>query len=35
VTSPTQRPLPESIQLSQETDILTPGGIRIRNPFTP
>ena len=32
VISPTQRPLPDNTQLSQETDIHAPCGIRIRNP---
>jgi len=30
--SPTQRPLPDNKQHSQETHIHAPGGIRIRNP---
>ena len=29
---PSQRPLPDNTQQSQETDILAPGGIRTRNP---
>ena len=32
VISPTQRPLPDNTQQSQETDIHDPGGIRTRNP---
>jgi hypothetical protein len=32
VISPTQRPLPDNTQHSQETDIHAPGGIRIHNP---
>jgi hypothetical protein len=31
VISPTQRPLPDNTQHSQETDIHAPGGIRTRN----
>jgi len=30
--SPSQRPLPDKTQSSQETDIHAPGGIRTRNP---
>jgi hypothetical protein len=30
--SPTQRPLPDNTQHSQETDIHAPGGIRNYNP---
>jgi len=30
--SPTQRPLPENTQHSQETDFHAPGGIRTHNP---
>ena len=30
--SPSQRPLPENKQRSQETDIHAPGGIRTQNP---
>jgi len=29
---PTQGPLPDNIQLSQQTNIHTPGGIQTRNP---
>jgi len=29
---PSQRPLPDNTQQSQETDIHAPGGIRTRNP---
>jgi hypothetical protein len=32
VISPTQRPLPDNTQHSQETDIRARGGIRTRNP---
>jgi len=32
VISPTQRPLPDNTQHSQERDILFPGRIEIRNP---
>jgi hypothetical protein len=32
VISPTQRPLPDDAQHSQETDIHAPGGIRTPNP---
>jgi hypothetical protein len=32
VISPTQRPLPDNTQHSQERDIHTPGGIRTHNP---
>jgi hypothetical protein len=32
MTSPTQRPLPDNTQHSQETDIHAPGGIRTHNP---
>jgi hypothetical protein len=32
VTSPSQRPLPNNTQHSQETDIFAPGGIRTHNP---
>jgi hypothetical protein len=32
VISPTQRPLPDNTQHSQETDIHAAGGIRTRNP---
>jgi hypothetical protein len=31
VISPSQRPLPDNTQRSQETDIQAPGGIRTRN----
>ena len=33
--SPTQRPLPDNTQQSQEKDIHVPGGIRTRNPSKP
>jgi hypothetical protein len=32
VIGPTQRPLPDNTQHSQETDIHDPGGIRTHNP---
>ena len=32
VIGPTQRPLPDNTQHSQQTDIHVPGGIRTRNP---
>ena len=32
VTSPTQRPVPNNTQHSQQTDIHAPGGIQTRNP---
>jgi len=32
VTSPTQKPLPNNIQHSQETHIHSPGGAQTRNP---
>ena len=32
VTSPTQRPVPNNTQHSQQTDIHVPGGIQTRNP---
>jgi hypothetical protein len=32
VISPSQRPLPDNTQHSQQTDIRTPGGIRTHNP---
>ena len=32
VTSPTQRPLPDNTQHSQQTDIHAPGGFRTHNP---
>jgi len=35
VFSPMQRPLPDSRQHSQQTDIHAPGGIRTKNPSKP
>jgi hypothetical protein len=35
VIGPTQRPLPDNTQHSQQTDIHAPGGIRTRNPSKP
>jgi hypothetical protein len=32
VIGPSQRPVPDNTQHSQETDIHAPGGIRTRNP---
>ena len=32
VINPTQRPLPDNTQQSQQTDINAPGGIRTRKP---